>query len=415
MPAGRILWRPQQIRWLTTLEPGDAHDIRIRYQADGANSFAYGLSQDRRTNLLEVTIAVEGLVDSEVPQRSLPATAVEPAASPGETFVWRYDNLVANRDIHLALPQRLSFGQRVAALQDDFAVLGIIAPFLMLLFLGAVAVILRYEERSLEWLGYLLLGFGFLLFYPLLTFLSAFAGGFGAGLIAFSLVLVILAGFLWLMTGDRKIVWWSTWLLIIFLGVISLGVLLPFRGLLWVSGGVMLVGTFMVVYARRPSARRPLPPAETTILTGASMEPERELTAVAEPQPLAPEPVVMPEAAGRRRMIMLSALAAGMTAGPSGSVRIVATARWCPKADKPFTACIAVNHYNWGHVSTIHLSPVEPDGPRGSTRTDVGPAGIRAKPGGTAVLEGAGRQDPGAAGDGNGADISQRARHGGRV
>lgn len=279
-----VQYTPQQIRWLATLEPGDAHDIRIRYQADGANSFSYGLSQNRRTNQLDVTIAVEGLAGSEVLQHSLPTTAVTPSASAGETFVWQYDNLVANRDIHLALPQQLSFAQRVAALQDNFTTLAAMAPFLVLLFLGALAVILHNEGKTLEWPGYLLIGSGFLLFYPLLTFLSAVIGGFAASLIAFALVLVILAGFLWLLTRDRKIVQWMVWLLFIFLAVISLGVLLPFRGLLWVSGGVMLVGTLMAVYARRP-----LQPEVIMAPSEAFIKPE------AEPDVLHTEWVTSPE------------------------------------------------------------------------------------------------------------------------
>lgn len=293
-----VQYTPQQIRWLTTLNPGAEHDIRIRYRADGASSFSYGLSQNRRTNQLDVVIVIEGLAGSEVPQHSLPTTAVAPLSSPGETFTWRYDNLVANRDIYLTLPQQLSFAQRVASLQDDFIILGTMAPLLMLLFLGTVIIVFRSEGQGLELPGYLLMGFGFLLFYPLLTFLSGFVGGFAAALVAFVVIGVLLVGFSWLMTGRRTMMWWTGWLLFIFLGVISLGILLPFRSLLWVAGGVMLVGTLMRVYAKRPSSMAPSIESETVPPAAPAEEDARAAEKMPEPsheplavvEPISPSP-----------------------------------------------------------------------------------------------------------------------------
>jgi hypothetical protein len=51
-------------------------------------------------------------------------------------------------------------------------------------------------------------------------------------------------------------------LLAVYLGCFSLGMLTPWRGLLLTSGGLLLVGTFMLLYARRAVAPEPEPVLE---------------------------------------------------------------------------------------------------------------------------------------------------------
>lgn len=246
-----VQYTPQQIRWATAVFPGDKHDISIRYRASGAGNFAYGLSRDRRTNTLDVALTITGLQGSEVPSYSLGTTAVSPTAT-GQTFRWQYNNLVANRDIHLTLPAQLSFVQRVAAFQDDFQLMGNIAPFLAGLFLLSLAGLFYIDDIALGLPGYLLVGLGFVLFYPLLTFLSGQLGITLAAILSLFIVSALMFAFLSLVIGGQRVALRLLWLLLVFLGVLSLGVLTPFRGLMFTAGGLMLVGTFMVVYAKRP-------------------------------------------------------------------------------------------------------------------------------------------------------------------
>jgi hypothetical protein len=87
-------------------------------------------------------------------------------------------------------------------------------------------------------------------------------------------------------------------LLLIFLGAFSLGILTPWRGLLLTGGGLLLVGVFMVLYARRPPAPEPepvLPPAEVV----PELEPAPPPTdVVPEPEPALQPDDDTPEPAG---------------------------------------------------------------------------------------------------------------------
>lgn len=240
----------QGITWKTELAAGNERRVEIRYRADGAGSFAYGLVHGQRADL-NVTINVHGLTGSQVAQGALPATGRE-ASGDGEVFTWRYTGLIPSRDVRLELPARLGFAQRVARLQRDFRSLGLLAPLLVGLFLVALAAALNLRGVHLTLEAYLLSGIGMALFYPLLTFLSGLVDIAVAGPLAFLAVGGLLLFFLGLAAGWRR-----TWLpvsllVVVFLGVFSLGMLTPWRGLLLSFGGLLVLGGLMVSYARRP-------------------------------------------------------------------------------------------------------------------------------------------------------------------
>ncbi|MEA3307967.1 MAG: zinc ribbon domain-containing protein [Chloroflexota bacterium] len=270
------------IGWNTTLEAGKERQISISYQADGANSFAYALNQNQRSDV-DVTFTVVGLTGSEVPQWSLPSTANE-LAEEGESFTWDYDNLIANRNIRLVLPSRLSFAQRVAKLQDDFLSLAILAPFLVGLALVSLSALCHLSDVRLQLPSYLLTGLGLALFYPLLTFLSGLMDVLLAALLALLLVSALVVLFLRRATGRRQVGWGVVWLLAIFLGCFSLGTLTPWRGLLMTVGSLLFVGGFMLLYARRPPALEPAPVPEP-LAAVPEFTPEPELEPEPEPEP----------------------------------------------------------------------------------------------------------------------------------
>jgi hypothetical protein len=271
------------MRWRTTLQPAQERQIVIGYQADGVNSFSYGLHHNQRSDV-DIAVTVVGLTGSHAPQTSLPPTASQ-VNDGRETFTWKYNGLIADHDIQLALPTRLSFAQRLAQFQDDFRALARLAPFLVGLFLASLAGVFHLSGVSLRAESYLLAGLGLALFYPTLTFLSGVVGVVLASLLALTLVSGTLLVFLGLTAGWRDTWWRVGLLLLIFLGIFSLGWLTPWRGLAASGGGLLLVGTFMVLYARRPPAPEPEP------------EPEPQSAQVSyEPEPVPVLEEVIPEA-----------------------------------------------------------------------------------------------------------------------
>lgn len=274
------------IGWNTTLEAGKEVQISISYQANGANSFTYALNQNQRADV-DVAFTVVGLTGSEVPQWSLPSTANE-MTEEGETFTWDYNNLIANRDIRLVLPSRLSFAQRVAQLQDDFLNLATLAPFLVGLALASLSALCRLSDVRLQLPSYLLTGLGLALFYPLLTFLSGLMDVTLAAMLALLIISALVVLFLRRATGRRQMGWGVLWLLLIFLGCFSLGTLTPWRGLLMTVGGLLFVGGFMLLYARRPQPPEPAPELLAVVPEFApepEPEPEPEIELEPEPEP----------------------------------------------------------------------------------------------------------------------------------
>ncbi len=245
----------QGISWQTVLETSQEHQIVISYKADGVNSFAYGLHQNQRSDV-DVTITVTGLLGSKVSSSSLPTTASKLIEN-SEIFTWSYTGLIADRNIQLTLPTRLSFAQRIAHLQDDFYTLSILAPFLVAAFLISLAVILHLSGLSLPLENYLLIGLGLALFYPTFTFLSGVINVIPAAGLTLLLISGLLSVFLGLVVGWRKVWWRIGLLLVVFLGIFSLGMLTPWRGLLLSVGSLLLVAVFMLLYARRPLISEP--------------------------------------------------------------------------------------------------------------------------------------------------------------
>jgi hypothetical protein len=98
---------------------------------------------------------------------------------------------------------------------------------------------------------------GFFLFYPALTFLSGVLELLLAAAVALFVVTGLLIVFLGRAVGWRR-AWLQTLLLCtVFLGLFSLGAMSQLRGLLFTTGGLLLVGAFMLPVARQ----RPLKPA----------------------------------------------------------------------------------------------------------------------------------------------------------
>ncbi|MEA3349656.1 MAG: hypothetical protein U9Q82_03435 [Chloroflexota bacterium] len=249
----------QGISWQSDLATEREHTIAISYQADGVNSFAYGLQQNRRSDV-DVTLTVLGLRGSEVPRHSLPTTDVSEIED-SEIFTWQYNGLIPNRDIQLNLPTRLSFRQRVAQLQDDFRTLGNWAPILIGFFLASLAILLRFADIHLPLESYLMMGFALAIFYPTLTFLSGLVNVVMAAIFSFALISSLLVVFLGLTVGWRQTWWRAALLLFIFLGIFSLGMLSPWRKLLATGGVLLLTATIMLAYARRVSPPEPEAPA----------------------------------------------------------------------------------------------------------------------------------------------------------
>ena len=271
------------IRWIAELEEGKGHQVSIGYKADGANTFSYALPYNQRSDV-DVSISIEGLTGASMPRTSLPPTATEVGES-SETIAWVYGNLIPDRNIEVHLPTQLSFAQRVALLQDDFRSLAAAAPLLIGLCLLSLAAVMHFGQVHLKIENYLLLGCGLALFYPLLTFLSGLVNVVLAGALALLIMMGLSLLFLGFSTGQIKILWRAGLVLLIFLGVFSLGLLTPWRGILLTGGGVSLLGTLMLLYARRssPPEAEPLLPLDEPEANPEPIPPIDEGEAKAEP------------------------------------------------------------------------------------------------------------------------------------
>ncbi|MBN1976935.1 MAG: zinc ribbon domain-containing protein [Anaerolineae bacterium] len=256
-PAG-VQYSLDNITWWTEMASGDEREVVVRYRARGVGSFRYALEHSRRLENLDVEIAVQGLSGSEVPDGSLPTTAFEDAEDgeqfAREKFAWRYAALIADRDVLVELPARPGFAQRVEELQEPLHDLSLASPLLVACFAGCLAGVHYLTGVRLPLTHYLLAGLGFFLFYPALTFLSGVIELPLAAAVALVVVTGLLVVFLGYAAGWRR-AWWQALLLsAVFLGLFSLGMMGQWRGLLLTAGGLLLVGTFMLLVARRRGA-----------------------------------------------------------------------------------------------------------------------------------------------------------------
>jgi len=248
----------QGIRWQTTLSPEEEREIEVRYKAKGVGSFAYSLDHNRRIRNLDAEIKVRGVVGTEVPNHALAPSAHTPGDD-GDVFSWRYQGLIADQDIAIELPARLSLAQKVEKMSSLFAALSFLAPALMISFLVCLAIALRLSEVRLRLEHYLLMGLGFFLFYPLLIFLASVLGLTAAAALSLLVIIGLVVVFLRKVESSPQPWVYAAFLLAVFLGLFSLGLLTRWRGLLLTVGGILLVGFFMQLAARL-KAKEPTPP-----------------------------------------------------------------------------------------------------------------------------------------------------------
>ncbi|MEW5960574.1 MAG: zinc ribbon domain-containing protein, partial [Chloroflexota bacterium] len=284
------IYSTRGISWQTVLAASEAHEVAISYKADGASQFTYGLPHEQRADV-DIVVTVVGLTGSNIPKSSIPATANN-VEDNRQIITWHYTGLIADRDIQLTLPARLSFAQRLSQLQDEFQTLAGLAPILVGLCLASIGGVFHLSGLRLRLESYLLMGCGLALFYPTLTFLSGVIDVAPAAVLALLLVTGLLLAFLALLLGWRQVRWRAGLLLFTFLGIFSLGTLTPWRGLLLTGGGLLLIGIFMLLYARR----RPVEPEEAP--EPAPLPLEAASTPEPGPAPLedisTPEPVLPP-------------------------------------------------------------------------------------------------------------------------
>jgi hypothetical protein len=253
-PAG-VQYGLNNITWWTEMASGDEREVVVRYRARGVGSFRYALEHNRRLENLDVEITIRGLEGSEVPDDSLPTTAFEDTRNgeqfESETFAWHYDALIADRDVRVELPERMSFLQQVEQLREPMRRLAVASPVLVALFVASLAGLHRLSGIQLPLQHYLLAGLGFFLFFPALTFLGGVLELPLAAAVALFTVTGLLTAFLGRAIGWRR-AWPQTLLLcVVFLGLFSLGAMSQLRGLLFTTGGLLLVGAFMLLVARR--------------------------------------------------------------------------------------------------------------------------------------------------------------------
>lgn len=284
-PPG-VSYSTQGIRWETELHPGESHQVSIRYHADGANTFTYVLPQEQRSDV-DIEITVSGLTGTTVSKHSLPATSVDVDGN-SEILSWEYPNLIPDRDVQITLPAKLSFTQRVAKLQSDFRALARMAPVLVGSALLSLAAVFHLSGKKPRVESYLLVGCGLALFYPMMTFLSGLVGMTLAAALAVLVIGGLILVFMRLTTAQPNIIWRTAVVLVIFLGVFSLGMLTRWRALLLTLGAFMLLSTFMILYAKRP---KPSVPEWPPLAIGASAEGEAHVSPIeAADEPKTAEP-----------------------------------------------------------------------------------------------------------------------------
>jgi hypothetical protein len=269
------------IRWSGLLESGRQRRIVVGYKADGATAFTYALQHGARSDV-DVKIVIDGLSGSRVSSGSLAASSVETAGG-SEVFAWKYKGLIPDRDIQVLLPTTRDLAHRLLQLQGDFRNLSIAAPFLVALYVLSLVGILRLTEVRAKAEAPLLAGLAAAMYFPVLTFLAAVLPLVAAFGVAFSVITGLVLAFLRAMAGNRRTLAAVAVTSVACLGMLSFGLLTPWRGLSASLGGIILVGTFMVLLAKHRAAS----PSEHTGSgpTGDESQPGE-----------APEPALIPHA-----------------------------------------------------------------------------------------------------------------------
>jgi hypothetical protein len=270
------------IRWQDEFVSNEEHTITIRYKAEGAYTFTYELPKEQRTDV-DVEIVVDGITGSSIPDSSLPPMQVE-SGDEGETISWEYSNLIDNRNIQIQLPIEPSFSQRIAEIQGELWEIADAAPIIVVASLAALAVTLYLGGTRLKVETYLLLGLGLVLFFPMITFLSGLIGITAGSLLALAITVGLLVVFLSQTVGWNQVGWRTVLVLVVFLGVFTLGRLTEWSGLLLTAGGVMLLGVFMLLYARWQRERAELEQVQALEEPVELEEPE-EITSPPSPEP----------------------------------------------------------------------------------------------------------------------------------
>jgi len=290
-----VQYNLNSITWWSEVERGEEHEIVVQYRARGVGSFRYALDRNRRLENLDVEIAVRGLTGSEVPENSLPTTSVENGEEE-ELFAWRYDALIADRDVQVALPLQAGSVQRLQQLQKPLRTLALTSPLFVLLFVACLFGMHRLTGVRLPLQHYLLAGLGFFLFYPALTFLCGLLDLGAAAAVAVAAVTGLQFLFLGRSIGWRRAGWQTLLLCLVFLGLFSLGAMSRLRGLLFTTGGLLLVGAFMLLLARHRPPEPPEPaPLQEAESEGEDLpEPETPAADVQQTEPSEPPPPPSP-------------------------------------------------------------------------------------------------------------------------
>ena len=244
------------IRWQDEFISNEEHTISIRYRAEGAYTFTYELPKEQRTDV-DVEITVAGLTGSSIPESSLPPLEIE-SGNDSETISWEYSNLIDNRNIQIHLPIEQSFPQRIAEIQFELREIADYAPIIIGATLVTLAALFRLSGTRLKIETYLLLGLGLMFFFPMITFLSGLFGVLAGSMLALLITIGLLVVFLRQTVGWNQIGWRTVLVLVVFLGLFALGLLTEWSGLLLTVGSVVMLGVFMVQYARWQKSREEL-------------------------------------------------------------------------------------------------------------------------------------------------------------
>ena len=236
------------IRWQDEFISNEEHTITIRYRAEGAYTFTYELPKEQRTDI-DVEITVDGITGASIPDSSLPPMEIENGNN-SETISWDYSNLIDNRNIQIHLPIEPSFSQQLALVQTQLHDFAAAAPVIVGTTLLALLGMFHMSGLRLKIENYLLLGCALVFFFPMVTFLSGLIGIFAGSIISLAITIGVITLFLRQTVGWRQIGWSTMVVLTIFLGAFALGRITELRGLLLTAGGVVLLGIFMLRYAR---------------------------------------------------------------------------------------------------------------------------------------------------------------------